>query len=123
MIPTLRAVLRAEVEGHRALLEILRLEQAALGRGDEAATANTAAMAHQYVKQLESLARHRMELLMEAGMAVTPDGVEADGLPRDVVDALDRDWATLRAVAMEAQEVNTTNGRLIAQRRSATQTA
>lgn len=113
-ISTLRAVLRAEIEGHRALLDLLKQEQDALRVGQADAVASLAAVKVKHVDELEGLARQRTELLVNCGMAMTATGPQADALPERVAAAVRADWDVLRGVAAEAQRCNQLNGELIA---------
>jgi flagellar biosynthesis protein FlgN len=113
VVPTLRAVLRAEIEGHRALLSVLRSEQRALQAKSTEAVAAAAATARRYVAELELLAQQRFELLAHAGLTLTPNGIASRSLPAELASQIDEDWATLRAVATEARVVNVLNGTLL----------
>lgn len=113
-IPTLRAVFRAEIEGHGALLSVLQAEQEALRTANAEAVVLASHDKARHIQELESLARQRTELLISLGLAVTPTGVETGTLPSAQADEIRADWARLRAVAAEAQHANALNGRLIA---------
>ncbi len=113
VVPTLRAVLRAEIEGHRALLSVLRSEQLALHAESTEAVAAAAATALRYIGELEVLARQRAELLAHAGLTLTPAGVASPTLPAELAMQIDEEWAILRAVAAEARVVNVLNGTLL----------
>lgn len=110
---TLRAVLRAEIEGHRALLLVLVREQQALRAADRDGVAEAAMAKLRRIRELEVLAHQRVELLIKSGMAVTPHGIETGSLPEALAAPIHDDWARLRAVAAEARQVNILNGHLI----------
>ncbi len=113
VVGTLRAVLRAEIEGHRALLLVLVREQQALQAADHDAVTEAAKAKLRRIGELEVLARARVGLLIESGMAVTPQGIETGSLPEALATPIHDDWASLRAVAAEARQVNIGNGHLI----------
>lgn len=113
-LSTLRAVLRAEVEGHRALLATLKAEQEALRVGEPEAVAAIAATKLTHLGELEAVARQRTELLIACGMAVTPTGLEASAMPEALAAPVRADWERLLAIAGEAQRCNAFNGQLIA---------
>lgn len=113
-VPTLRAVLRAEIEGHGALLRVLQAEQEALRTANAEAVVLAAHDKARHIHELESLARQRTELLISLGLALTPNGVDTVSLPAAHADAIRADWARLCTVAGEAQHANALNGRLIA---------
>ncbi len=122
-VPTLRAAFRAEIEGHRALLGVLTAEQEALRTANAEAVALAAAAKLRHIGELEVLARQRTELMVSLGVALTPQGVETGTLPEPFAGQVRSDWATLRAVAAEAQQVNAFNGRLIARHQRHCETA
>ena len=113
-VSTLRAVLRAEIEGHGALLRVLLAEQEALRCANAEAVALAAHDKARHIHELETLAGQRTELLISLGLALTPNGVETGRLAPAHADEVRADWARLRAVASEAQHANALNGRLIA---------
>ena len=113
-VSTLRAVLRAEIEGHRALIRVLYHETEALRTADPEAVAVAASAKLRHVSELEALARQRTELLISLGVTITSAGVDTAGLQPLVAAELRNDWTALRAVAAEAQQTNALNGRLIA---------
>ncbi|HZQ62041.1 MAG TPA: flagellar protein FlgN [Casimicrobiaceae bacterium] len=112
-VPTLRAVFRAEIEGHRALLSVLIAEQEALRTANAEAVAIAASSKLRHINELEALARQRMELVIGMGIALTATSVETGTLAAPAAAQLKSDWAALRAVASEAQQTNALNGRLI----------
>ncbi|MEP7205992.1 MAG: flagellar protein FlgN [Casimicrobiaceae bacterium] len=122
-VPTLRAAFRAEIEGHRALLAVLLAEQEALRTANPEAVALAATAKMRHIGGLEVLARQRTELMVSLGVALTPAGVETGSLPKALALQVKDDWAALRAVAAEAQQVNTFNGRLIARHQRHCETA
>lgn len=122
-VPTLRAVFRAEIEGHRALLEVLKAEQEALRTANPEAVALAASAKLRHIGELEALARQRTELVLSMGIALTATGVEPGTLPEAAVAQLRGDWADLRAVAAEAQRTNAFNGRLIVRHQRHCETA
>jgi flagella synthesis protein FlgN len=113
-VPTVRAALRAELEGHRALLNILSQEQDALRRADPDAIGICASTKLRLIGELRVLARQRSELLIACGITLTATSVAPCDLPTEVLQELHEDWAALRAIAAEAQRVNALNGKLIA---------
>lgn len=113
-VPTLRAVFRAEIEGHRALLDVLMNEQEALRTANAEAVALAASAKLRHITELEALARQRMELVISMGVSLTAATVQTGSLPAPIAQQLKGDWAALRAVAAEAQQANALNGRLIA---------
>ncbi len=113
-VPTLRAVFRAEIEGHRALLAVLMAEQDALRTANAEAVGVAAASKLRHVSELEALARQRTELVIALGLAFTPGGVETGNLEPSLAAQIRSDWISLRSVAAEAREANALNGRLIA---------
>jgi flagellar biosynthesis/type III secretory pathway chaperone len=113
-VGTLRAVFRAEIEGHRALLAVLMAEQDALRTANAEAVAVAASSKMRHVTELETLARQRTELMIGLGMAFTPGDVETGAMEPKFAAQVKSDWATLRGIAAEAREQNALNGRLIA---------
>ncbi|MDQ6620881.1 MAG: flagellar protein FlgN [Pseudomonadota bacterium] len=113
-VPTLRAVFRAEIEGHRALLDVLMSEQEALRTAHPEAVALAASSKLRHIGELEALARQRTELVMTMNIVLTSTHVDAATLDAPVLAQLRSDWADLRAIAAKAQQANALNGRLIA---------
>ena len=113
-VPTVRAALRAELEGHRALLNILSQEQDALRRADPDGIGICASTKLRLIGELRVLARQRSELLHACGITLTTSTVAPCDLPTEVLQDLHDDWAALRTIATEAQRVNALNGKLIA---------
>jgi flagella synthesis protein FlgN len=122
-IATLRTVVRAEVEGHRALLDVLAVEQRALREGDAEAVIAAAGTKQKHVRELEALARQRIELFLAAGISIQPTGLDVGPVPPALAHGLRDDWSQLIKVAAEAQRVNRLNGRLIARHRRHCETA
>lgn len=122
-VPTLRAVFRAEIEGHRALLDVLKAEQEALRTAHPEAVALAASAKLRHISELEALARQRTELVISMGIALTATDIEPGTLAESAAAQLRGDWASLRAVAAEAQQANAFNGRLIARHQRHCETA
>ena len=113
-VPTVRAALRAELEGHRALLNILGQEQDALRRADPDAIGVCASTKLRLIGELRVLARQRTDLLLACDITLTTSGVAPCDVPGDLFRSLQDDWTALRKTAAEAQRVNALNGKLIA---------
>lgn len=122
-IPTVRAALRAELEGHRALLNILAQEQDALRRADPDAIGICASTKLRLIGELRVLARQRSELLLACGITLTTNSIAPCDLPTEALQDLHDDWAALRTIAEEAQRANALNGKLIARHQRHCETA
>jgi len=122
-VTTLRAVFRAELEGHRALLAVLKVEQEALRTANTEAVALAASAKLRHISELEALARQRTELVIAMGVSLTGTSIDTGSVAGDAAAQLRSDWAALRTIAAEAQQANALNGRLIARHQRHCQSA
>lgn len=123
--PSLRDILRQEVDAATALLKILGEEYAALTRRDADNMEAVVAAKKEHIATLEHLSKRQVMTLQGAGYALDSDGLQC------YVEHHDRDGRhQLRALLdrvkhllMQCKEQNELNGRLVALGRQHTQHA
>jgi flagella synthesis protein FlgN len=121
---TLTRTLDLEVAALRAFIDLLRIEQKALVRGDSDQIAAFVEPKAQHMFELTRFGEERGRLLSSLGLGADRAGMER--LLREHAGgaaAPHNAWRQLLQLTETARQINTTNGTLIAARLSSTQRA
>ncbi len=108
----MEADLRVEAAELDRLDEVLRRERDALGAGLGDGIAGIAAEKERHAKALAQLAERRLATLPFAGRRMRMDDILEQG---SAGEGLRRAWAHVRDKARAVQQLNRTNGKLLAQ--------
>ena len=103
----------AEAQTVEQFVELLKLEQGSLSRGDTDALAGHAEQKMAFAARLNEVAAQRNAALTSLGFAADRSGVEAWCAKHPAEEIAAKAWATVLTLAGEARELNRLNGELI----------
>lgn len=111
--PALQQTMVAEAQTVERFVDLLKLEQSALGRGDTDKLPGYAEQKLEFAAQLNELAAQRNAALASLGFAGDRAGADAWCAQHPDEPAATRAWTAVLALAGEARELNRLNGELI----------
>ena len=103
----------AEAQTVEQFVELLKLEQGSLSRGDTDALVGHAERKMEFAARLNELAAERNAALASLGFAADRAGVEAWCAKHPAEEVAAKAWVRVIALAGEARELNRLNGELI----------
>ena len=111
--PALQQTMVAEAQTVERFVDLLKLEQSALGRGDTDKLPGYAEQKLEFAAQLNELAAQRNAALATLGFSGDRAGADAWCARHPEEPAATRAWTAVLALAGEARELNRLNGELI----------
>ena len=112
-LSTLQQTMVAEAQTVEQFVDLLKLEQNSLRRGETDALAGYAEQKLKFAAQLNEFAARRNAALALLGFGADRTGVEAWCAKHPKEEIAAKAWATVLALASEARELNRLNGELI----------